>query len=259
VKVTVITAVYNGCESIGASLASVAAQDYGNVEHIVVDGASTDGTLEVVRQAAIPGLRIHSEKDTGVYQAFNRGLRMASGEAIVFLNAGDVYSSSSALSTMMAALMASGRDAVYGDVAITHQPKAQHEVAGRILRRYSSRKFKPSRMSFGLMPAHPTLLLRRGVYERVGPFDERYRIAGDFEFCLRAFLTHQISSEYLPQMLVVMPTGGLSNRGWRSKWEITMEMRRACANNGVPTSIGRLCLRFPWKVVELLPGAIHRH
>ena len=206
----------------------------------------------------MPGARIHSENDTGVYQAFNRGLRIASGQAIVFLNAGDVYSSSTVLSTMMAALVASGRDAVYGDVAITHDAAVRNGAAGRVLRRYSSRKFRPSRMSFGLMPAHPTLLLRREVYERAGPFDEQYRIAGDFEFCLRAFVTHEISFEYLPRMLVIMPTGGLSNRGWRSKWEITMEMRRACQNNGVSTSIPRLCLRFPWKALELLPGLFSR-
>jgi len=245
-KVTIITAVFNGQDSIRRTLDSVSSQDYADIEHIVIDGASTDGTLEVVQRANMPHLRTYSEKDTGVYQAFNRGLRVATGNVIAFLNSGDVYTSPSAVSAMTQVLTASDVDAVFGDLAVVNAPQS-----GRMVRHYSSRRFQPSKMCYGFMPAHPTLFLRRKVYDVVGAFDEHYRIAGDFEFCLRAFVTHEISFRYVPGILVSMPTGGLSNRGWRSKWDITLEMRRACRNNGVATSLPKLCLRFPSKLMEL--------
>jgi glycosyltransferase involved in cell wall biosynthesis len=245
-KVTVITGVLNGQSSIGATLASVSSQDYAEIEHIVIDGASTDSTLDIVQGARTPNLRVYSGKDSGVYQAFNRGLQVATGDVIVFLNSGDVYTATSTVSTMIGVLAASGVDAVFGDLAVVDLARS-----GRMVRRYSSRKFQPSTMSYGFMPAHPTLFIRRGVYDMVGSYDERYRIAGDFEFCLRAFVTHGISYRYVPDLVVSMPIGGLSNRGWRSKWDITLEVRQACRNNGVATSLPRLCLRFPLNLMEL--------
>ena len=244
-RVSIITAVFNGQDSIEATLASVSSQDYADIEHVVIDGASTDGTLHVVRRADNPRLRAYSEKDTGVYQAFNRGLRQATGDVIVFLNSGDVYRTASAVSAMIKVLTQSNVDAAFGDVAIVNAEKS-----GRMVRRYSSRRFQPGRLSYGLMPAHPALFIRRKVYEVVGEYDEGYRIAGDFEFCVRAFVTHGITFKYVPELLVSMPTGGLSNRGWRSKWEITLEMRRACRNNGLMSSLPKLCIRFPLKLLE---------
>lgn len=245
-KVTVITVVLNGQASIGATLASVSAQDYADIEHIVIDGASTDRTLDVIESARNPKLWVYSEKDTGVYNAFNRGLTVATGDVIVFLNCGDVYTTASTVSTMVGVLANAGVDAVFADLAVVDLVQS-----GRVVRRYSSRRFRPSRMCYGLMPAHPTLFVRRAIYDTVGPFDERYRIAGDFEFCLRAFVAHRISYRYVPDLAVSMPTGGLSNRGWRSKWDITLEMRHACRKNGVATSLPKLCLRFPLKLMEL--------
>ena len=247
VKVTVITAVLNGEGTIGATLGSVSSQDYAPIEHIVVDGASTDTTLEAVQRAQHSGLRVFSDKDSGVYQAFNRGLREATGDVVVFLNCGDVYCTHTVISTMMNTLAAADVEAVFGDVAVVNSRQPD-----RMIRRYSSSKFRPSRMRYGLMPAHPTLFLRRKVYEMVGEYDEHYRIAGDFEFCLRAFLAHGIRFRYVPEVLVSMPAGGLSNRGWRSKWEITMEMLRACRNNGVKSNLAMLCARVPLKMMELI-------
>src|ERR1700722_3558842 len=245
-KVTVITAVLNGQSSIGATLASVSSQDYAEIEHIAIDGESTDGTLDIVQAERTPNVRAYSAKDNGVYQAFNRGLQVATGDVIVFLNSGDVYTATSTVSARIGVLAASGVDAVFGDVAVVDAGRS-----GRMVRRYSSRKFQPSRMSYGFMPAHPTLFMRRAVYDMVGSYDDGYRIAGDFEFCLRAFITHRISYRYVPDLVVSMPTGGLSNRGWRSKWDITLEMRRACRKNGLATSLPRLCLRLPLKLMEL--------
>lgn len=246
-KVSIVTAVRNGGAVIRRTLDSVAGQDYPDIEHIVVDGASIDDTLAVVRAHGRRVARVLSEPDSGVYQAFNKGLQLASGGVIAFLNAGDSYCSRDVVSRVVDAFADASVDAVFGDLLIVDP----HDEM-RVLRRYSSRAFRPRRLAWGFMPAHPTLFLRRRVYDACGGYDPAYRIAGDFELCLRVFLGQRIRYRYLPGELVRMPSGGLSNRGWRSKWVITREMRHACAANAVPTSLLRLSLRLPLKMLEVL-------
>jgi glycosyltransferase involved in cell wall biosynthesis len=245
--ISIITAVYNGAGSIAQTLDSVARQDHDSIEHIVVDGASTDSTLATVRARGERVARLISEPDKGVYDAFNKGLRAATGDAVAFLNCGDTYVSSAVVSRMAAELSNDGIEAVFGDVSIVDA-----EDDTRIVRRYTSKRFRPRRMAFGLMPAHPTLFLRRAVYQAVGEYDTQFRIAGDFELCLRVFARRTTRYGYVAEPLVRMRRGGLSNRGWRSKFEITREMRRACAMNGVRTNYAKLCLRFPLKILEMV-------
>ena len=245
-KITIITAVYNAGNSIAATLKSVAQQDYGAIEHIVIDGASTDRTLEAVRANDERVTLLISEADSGAYDAFNKGLRRATGDAIGFLNAGDTYVSPAVISKV-AAELSTGTQAVFADVLIVDE----HDET-RVVRRYSSKRFAPHIMAYGLMPAHPTLFLRRAVYQAVGDYDTRFPIAGDYEMCLRVFVKRNTSYRYIPEALVRMPRGGLSNRGWRSKWQITREMRRACELDGVSTNVAKLCLRFPYKALEMI-------
>lgn len=246
-KVSIITAVLNGESSIGTTLQSVAEQDHPDIEHIIVDGASKDRTLERVSAAGARVARVISEPDRGVYDAFNKGLRAASGDVIGYLNCGDFYASSAAVTTLAGAFSEAGVQAAFGDLLIVDA-----ERSSRVIRRYRSRYFTPRTMRFGLMPAHPTLFMSREVYRAIGEYDPQYRIAGDFELCLRAFLCRPTRYRYIPEILVHMPTGGLSNGGWRSKWEITREMLRACRSNGIRTNVLNLCLRFPLKTAELL-------
>jgi glycosyltransferase involved in cell wall biosynthesis len=242
---SIITAVYNGAGTIVKTLESVARQDHADIEHIVVDGASTDSTLETIRANGNRIARLISEPDKGVYDAFNKGLRVATGDTIAFLNCGDTYASTDVVSKMTRELSHYGTQAVFGDVSIVDV-----QQSARVIRHYSSQRFTPRRMAFGLMPAHPSLFFRREVYQAVGDYDTRFRIAGDFEFCLRAFVRRETRYRYVAETLVNMPRGGLSNSGWRSKLEITREMRRACEINGVTTSYAKLCLRFPLKMLE---------
>jgi glycosyltransferase involved in cell wall biosynthesis len=246
VKVTIITAAFNCAGSVASTLHSVAQQDHPDVEHIVVDGGSTDGTLDMVRANGGRVAHVISEPDDGVYDAFNKGLRLATGDAIAYLNSGDVYTSAGAISRAVAALSEAGVQATFSDVLIVDP-----QDTGRVLRRYDSKGFTPGRMSYGFMPAHPSLFFRREVYSRVGEYNPSFRIAADFELCLRAFVKNKIAYRYVNEATVRMPNGGLSNQGWRSKWLITREMRRACELNGVKTSYFRLFLRFPIKVLEL--------
>jgi glycosyltransferase involved in cell wall biosynthesis len=245
-RVSIITAVLNGAATIGRTLDSIAEQDYADLEHIVADGDSKDATLEMVRASRAGAARIISGSDSGVYAAFNKGLRAATGDVIAFLNAGDCYESATAVSRMVLALKTFAVEAAFADVLIVDP-----ERRFRIIRRYSSKKFSPRAMTYGFMPAHPTLFLRREVYAAAGEYDPEFRIAGDFEFCLRAFVLRKTSYRYVPETLVRMPSGGLSNHGWRSKMEITNEMLRACRLNGIRTNWAKLSLRLPMKLTEL--------
>jgi len=246
-KISIITAVYNGSRSIAATLKSVAQQDHEVIEHILVDGASSDDTVATIRSNGARVARLISEPDQGVYDAFNKGLRVATGDVVAFLNCGDTYVSSSVVSRMAAEFSDQSVRAAFADVLIVD---ADDET--RVIRRYSSKPFTPRRMALGLMPAHPTLFLRREIYQSVGEYNTDYRIAGDFELCLRVFAKRAIHYRYVPEALVRMPNGGVSNRGWRSKWDITREMQRACARGGVRTNFAKLCLRFPLKMLEML-------
>jgi glycosyltransferase involved in cell wall biosynthesis len=249
-KISVVTAVRNGASAIRATLESVATQAYRDVEHVVVDGASTDGTADIVRAYGDRVARLVSERDAGVYDAFNKGWRLATGDVVGYLNAADVYTSADILRRVAEAFAAEAVDAVYGDVLIVDEA-----TASRVLRVYRSDHFRPARLPYGFMPAHPTLFLRRELYERLDGYDPSYRIAGDYELCVRLFVGQGIRYRYLggPPM-VRMPRGGLSNSGWRSTWIITREMQRACAENGVPTNLLKLSSRLPRKLLELVPS-----
>ena len=245
-KISIITAVYNGAESITKTLNSVAQQDFESIEHIVVDGASEDDTLGRVHASGARVARVISEPDFGVYDAFNKGLRSATGDVIGFLNAGDTYVSRHVISRIAEELMTASTQAVFADLMVVDE----HDDS-RVVRIYRSKYFAPNTMAYGFMPAHPTLFLRREVYQGVGEYDTRYRIAGDFEMCLRIFVTRSTRYKYIPQPLVRMPRGGLSNSGWRSKWEITREMHQACVACGVRTNVAKLLLRLPVKLLEM--------
>jgi glycosyltransferase involved in cell wall biosynthesis len=246
-KVSVITAVFNGATSIAATLSSVAAQDHPSIEHIIIDGASRDSTVAQVHKNATAIVQLFSGPDFGVYDAFNKGLRHATGDVIAFLNCGDTYVSQSVVSTMVKILSADRIQAAFADVLIVDSGDSN-----RVIRRFSSKRFSPKCMFYGLMPAHPSLFLRREVYQRAGEYDATFRIAGDFELCLRVFLAASTPYRYLNEAIVRMPTGGLSNRGWRSKLTITQEMVKACAMNNVKTTFAKLCLRFPLKLLEMM-------
>lgn len=243
-KVSIITAVRNCAESIVGTLESVAGQRFEAIEHVVIDGASTDGTPEVVRERGSRVATFISERDAGVYDAFNKGLRLANGDLIGFLNAGDRYVDDQAIGKLVERISFSGADAVFADLAVVDP------ASNALVRRIRSRPFSAHSISYGFMPAHPTLFVRRAIFERFGHFDASYRIAGDFEFVARTFGKGGISYAYVPEVLVYMENGGLSNRGWRSKWTITKEMRRACRANGIASGWLRLLMRLPYKYMS---------
>lgn len=211
VKLSVITASYNCAEVIADALKSVADQSYSAVEHVVVDGASSDGTWEVIQSLRSPQVVAFSEPDCGIYDALNKGIARSSGDAVGFLHADDVFADKEVLARVAAAFADATIDAVYGDLQYVRREDLTH-----VVRHWRSRVFAPGLLERGWMPPHPTLYVRRSVYERLGGFDTSYRIAADYEFILRLFSGPELRTAYIPHVMVKMRVGGVSNRSLRN-------------------------------------------
>lgn len=246
-KISVITVCYNSAETIADALHSVANQTWPDVEHIVIDGASTDGTQAVIARHGDKVAQVVSEADAGIYDAMNKGLRLASGEVIAFLNADDVYAHVRVLERAAECMAKEGLDALYGDTEFVRPDDLRKPT-----RRYRSERFRPSRIAWGWMPAHPALFLRRQVFERYGGFRVDYRIAGDFELIARIFHKDKLSYKYVPEVLVRMRTGGVSTRGLRSIFLLNREVLRACKENGIRSNWLMILSKYPAKLIEFL-------
>lgn len=246
-KISIITVAYNAARSIANTLESVAAQTHPDIEHIVVDGASTDGTLEIIERHGKHVARFISEPDQGIYDAMNKGLGLATGEIIGFLNADDVYADNRVLERVSAIMAKDDLDALFGDAEFVSPARPNQP-----LRRYRSERFRPERIAWGWMPAHPSLFLHRRVLERFGPFRTDYRIAGDFELVARIFHGGALKYRYLPEVLVRMRTGGVSTGGWRNTLLLNQEVLRACRENGISTNYLMILSKYPAKLLEFL-------
>lgn len=244
-KLSIITVAFNAVETLADTLQSVAAQTYGEIEHIIIDGASTDGTQELVSRYSSRISSFISEPDRGIYDAMNKGLALATGEVIGFLNADDVYSSNDVLQRVAEIMAQNALDAVFGDAEFINSSRPTRSV-----RRYRSDHFRPDRIAWGWMPAHPALFLRRGVYNRFGGFRTDYRIAGDFELIARIFHGGTLKYRYVPEVWVSMRTGGISTGGWRNTILLNREVLRACRENHIPTSLPKILSKYPAKLLE---------
>lgn len=227
-KVSVITAVYNSRATVEAALASALAQRHGNVELLVIDGGSTDGTMEVLRDYADRIAVLVSEPDSGIYDALNKGIGLASGEVVGFLHADDLFADDFVIERIAAAFRDPAVEAAYGDLVYVSKTDTR-----RVIRRWTAGPFSKARMGWGWMPPHPTLYVRRGVYERLGRFDTRYRIAADYDCILRFLGRGGIIPAYIPEVLVKMRVGGASNRSLANIMQKSREDYRALRENQV--------------------------
>lgn len=246
-KTSVITVCYNSASTIAATLHSVAQQNHPDIEHVVIDGGSKDGTVDVVRQHGAHVSTLVSEPDRGIYDAMNKGLRASRGDIICFLNADDRYAHANVLSSVAEHMEREGLDALLGDVAFFHA-----DAPDRMVRRYRSDRFTPARLGWGWMPSHPALFVRRAVYDRVGPFRTDLKIAGDYDWVVRAFTSGNLRYQYRPEVLVHMQMGGVSTRGWRNTLLLNQEVIRACRDNGVSTNWFKILSKYPIKLLEFL-------
>ena len=247
VRISVVTVCWNSAATIARTLASVAAQDWPDVEHIVIDGASTDGTQQIVAEHGSHVAQFVSERDKGIYDAMNKGIARATGDVIGILNADDHYPDSGRLRAIAEAFAAHQVDAILGDVAFFRA-----EAPDKFVRRYNSGRFRPGLIAWGWMPAHPAMFVRRAVYDRFGLYRTDFRIAADFEFVARAFGSGSVSYWHLPQVIVAMQMGGVSTQGLRSTITINREIVRACRANGISTNLPKVLTKYAAKLTEFV-------
>lgn len=225
-KISIITASYNSAVTIRDTLQSVANQQGVEVEHIVQDGGSTDGTAAIVAQ--FPGTQWYSEPDQGIYDAMNKGIDRTNGEIIGILNSDDFYPAADILAAVAQKFEDPQVEAVYGDLDYVDA-----QDITRVVRRWRSGAFRQKSFLYGWMPPHPTFFVRREVYEKYGGFDLRLRSAADYELMLRFLHKHKIRVAYLPKVLVKMRTGGASNASWQQRLRANREDRLAWRLNGL--------------------------
>lgn len=230
-KLSVITVAKNSEKTIAATIESVAAQSHAHVEHIVIDGASTDGTKSIIEKNAKRISRWISEPDKGMYDAMNKGLRMASGSAIGFLNADDVYAGPHVLARIAGVLGEAAIDACYGDLVYVDGGDT-----GRIVRYWQSSRYRHGLFARGWCPPHPTFYVKKTVVDRCGGFDVGYAIGNDVEFMLRLLARYRIRTAHIPEVLVKMRMGGESNRSLSNVILQNIEILKAARRNRVPVN-----------------------
>ena len=229
--ISIITVCLNAASTIGDALESVRKQTFRDIEHIVVDGVSTDSTLEIVKGFTPKVARLISEPDRGLYDAMNKGLAAATGDIIGYLNSDDVYAGDDVLQKVALAFADGSIDACYGDLVYVRQ-----DDMSRVVRYWRSRPYSPGLVERGWMPAHPTFFVKRSILQKLGGFDIRYRYQSDYELMVRLFLKERISAIHIPEVLVRMRTGGHTNRSIRNIVKGNLEAYRACRENGIKVS-----------------------
>ena len=251
-KVSIITVACNSASTIADSMSSVLRQTYKDIEYIVVDGLSSDGTADVIKsfEPQFAGrLKWISEKDKGIYDAMNKGVRMATGDVVGILNSDDFLTDDTVIEQMVQQFPAEA-GAIYGDV---HFVKADN--LSRCVRYYSGRIFRPWLMRLGFLPPHPSLYVRRQLFEQYGLYDASLRISADYELIARLCLKHHVPMKYLHIDFVTMRLGGASTRNWNSRLIGAKENLIACKKNHITTNRFLISLKYP---IKLLSGIFIR-
>jgi len=208
-KISIITATYNCADTIRDALDSVAIQTYVDIEHLIIDGQSNDETLNIVREYPSSNIILISEPDNGIYDALNKGIKYSTGDIIGFLHADDIFQSNEIIKKISNVFSNSSVDAVYGDLVYVRQ-----DDVTRVVRYWRSGCYGKSSFAQGWMPPHPTFYVRRKIYEKFGCFNIKYHISADYDSMLRFLAVGAINAAYIPEVLVRMKVGGISNRSF---------------------------------------------
>lgn len=244
-KITVITVCYNAADTIKDTLLSVAEQDFSQVEHIVIDGGSTDGTQDVVREHGKHVAHFVSEPDKGLYDAMNKGVRLATGDYVGFLHADDMFAGEGALSRIADLAEREGTELILSDIEFVEKANLNKRV-----RFYAAQGFKPDWLLQGDIPPQPGTYHRRDVYERYGDYDLDFEMSSDFDFFLRLFHLHKVSYAILPATTVRMRMGGKSSQGLKSYLHITRDIMGSARKNGVPITYFGILRKFLRKFTQ---------
>lgn len=243
-RFSVITVSFNSSATIRNTINSVLLQTYPNLEYIIIDGASSDGTQAIVRSFGNKISKFISEPDQGIYDAINKGISLASGDIIGILNSDDVFYNNTVIEKVAKVFKSQNPDAIYGDVQFV-------DDKGSVARYYSSKRFSPRKFRYGFMPAHPSFYAKRELFEKFGYYKTDYEIAADYELLIRFLYVHKIKTRYLEMPFVSMLKGGISNKSIKSNIVLNREILRACKENGISTNYLFIYSKYFRKVFEL--------
>jgi len=248
-KITVVTVVLNGVETIAQTIESVGQQSHKDIEHIIIDGGSTDGTLDIIDRYRNSIASFVTEPDNGLYDAMNKGIRLATGNVIGTLSSDDFYANELVLQKVNRAFETDSIDACYSNLVYVDKQNTE-----KVVRYWQSRSFQPGLFNKGWLPAHPTFFVKRDVYEKFGDFDLRYRYQSDFELTMRFLEIHRIRAKFVPEIWVKMRMGGTTNRSLVNVVKGNLESYQACKRHGLKVTP----LYFVVKFMSRLPQFFNR-
>lgn len=242
---SIITATYNREKTIARSIKSVKSQSYSNIQHIVIDGKSNDKSIAIINKLLLDNDIFLSESDSGIYDALNKGLSLATGDVIGFMHSDDCYFNDEVLTKVANIFLDNEIDIVYGDACFF-----KNDDIHKIIRYYKSDRLSKKNLAWGKMPAHPAIFIRNRVYKKYGMFDTNFKIAGDYEFLCRLVSIKNFNSVYLSEPFVRMQHGGASTSGLKGLIIIFKEIRRALKNNSIYSNVFMLLSRYPSKIMQ---------
>jgi glycosyltransferase involved in cell wall biosynthesis len=245
-KVSIITICFNAENTISDTIQSVINQTYQNIEYIIVDGASKDQTLNIVNSFSSPMIKVISEPDKGLYDALNKGFKMATGDIIAALHADDLYASNHVIDDVVDLFLKHQTEAVSSSVYIF-----KHNDFKKPYRKYQADKFREWQLRMGIQPPHPGFFISKQALLKVGYFDIKYKISGDFDWLLRAIKVHRLRIFYSPYVSVWMRDGGISSSGWKSKVLMNQEDLDALKKNGFYSNLPYIYLKYLIKIFQM--------
>jgi len=246
-KISIITVVHNNAENIKDAINSVHGQTYKNIEHIIIDGLSTDGTVEIVKSYGKRINKFITEKDKGIYDAMNKGIALASGDIIGILNSDDIYFDDKVLEDVVNVFNEKQTDSIYGDLIYVEK-----KDINKVVRYWKSSAFKLGSFAKGWHPPHPTFFAKRSLYHNHGSFDLNMRVSADFDLMLRFLEKNKITTSYIPRVLVKMRTGGESNKSFKNIIVSNMSILKSFKKNNIQVN------KFMYLFYRLMPKVIQR-
>ncbi len=244
-KVSVITGVLDRSDTIEDCIKSVLSQSYKDIEHIVIDGGSTDGTLDIISRYKDKIAKVVGEPDNGIYDALNKGIRLASGDIIGLLHADDFYAHDRVIENVVSVFESKNVNSCYGDLEYVDKNDAD-----KVIRYWKSSNYRQGKFKYGWMLPHPTFFVRKWVYEKYGYFNTHFKIAADYELMIRFLVKHRISTYYVPEVLIKMRMGGVSNKNLKNLLIKNYEDYRAWKVNNLNGSLSIILLKNLVKIPQ---------
>lgn len=244
-KISIITASFNSAKTIKKTLESVKNQSYNNIEHIIIDGLSSDNTISIVNTFYHVS-KVVVEKDNGIYDAINKGINIATGDIVGILNSDDVFYNNDVITNISNAFKSNNNlNSIIGDIVFINNKEEVH-------RKYTASNWTPNKFAWGMMPPHPTFYCKRNNFDKFGLYRIDFKIAADYELMMRFLLVNKVTYKYLPMVFVKMSLGGASTKNLNSKLLINTEVLKACKLNNIKTNLFKIYTKYLFKIFEFI-------